>query len=231
MILYGGILNKETNIEKMNDESIGDILFDYYKIIRENQTKIPQVLAEVDKTIEIALNSNNKILKDRALSFISLKYDTLLQMDLNEKNIKNYYNDVKRFLQYNPDYNRKRPNTLTINKVLECISKIEYGCALLNIPSIAKKEFQYVLKTLMSDFDYYSNHDTSGDEEHRIYFITLVGYLIGYMTYYKEFLWDLYDFRKIMFYWKRNKFDHYEYDEQKKEEELKEDKYNFIWGD
>lgn len=206
--------------ENMSDTSGIFKVRELYNRCREEKNKGP-ILDEIEILLE-----DSTILR-RRISLIGLKYDILLQLELKEETVKNYYMDVKSFMDSYPNYNNKY---MTIYKIMGNIQKIEYACILLGIDFIAKEDYKKLLVELSTNLEdqLYNVYD---DERNNMP-EALGWHCLIYSRFYRN---EGHDDRALKIFFeehKKPKFEYYNYTKEEIQKEvLDHTKYDFIWRD
>lgn len=121
-----------------------------YNKVRKNPSKVDEVIKEA-----LIIEKELKVVKsNRIMSFVSLKNDLILQKKLTERGIDSYLDDLKYCIE-NKVYLSKDSNEESPFKIFEMIAKIQYAYNLLRINKSIKDIYEDFLEEFNKNFDYY----------------------------------------------------------------------------
>lgn len=188
----------------MNLQELNAFIKETYKEVRDDPTKIEEVIGKVLQKE----NTVKKLHNYRVISFLALKNDLILQNELKKENIDNYILDLIYCIE-NELY--KKGHGETPVKIFEMIAKIQYAFNLLNHPMSLKKLYESFLLEFNKDFSSYFNYFKNRKilyDHHQLAFIYNIYYLFVYdydISIYREFPKDALNEKNLMETLSKNK--------------------------
>lgn len=212
-----------------------------YNNVRKDPSKAKDVIVEASD-IEKELISKNM---SRALSFITLRNDLILQSNLTEENVDSYVEDLKYCID-NKIYLAEGSTRETPFKIFEMIAKIQYAYNLLETGKSIRNIYEEFLIEYNKNFNYYFKFFKDKRIEYKNYQLMLI-YSIYYLfidEYYEDPLPKIKTMKNIaksdnfyrrvlynlMLYLREKKYRHYKVFTLLENKEIKNlTKYDFIY--
>lgn len=214
----------------MHDQDMRLQLKKCYDLLRKKQA-VDKVVKIADKEIKEGLAVTDEVSRRRVLSWIALKYDAMLQREFNRDIAIEYRNELNRFMKHYPEYTNAQDDHMVIKRVIECLGKIEYGCWINNLSPVARNELVDAIQIIADNLKFYmtTDFDTEYDERSAMWPI-FIGNMMFYSRLANKPFCDVFEWRQnLLAHWKHQKFKNYGYTEEEIRNELKVDKFDFIW--